>query len=86
MRSEILINRKGVVQSSKSDTTPKGGVSVIRTNQEFSITFDDKPTLPALISLIRTLRSASGTMTLSGSKLAKSILTPHQTVHIIIAF
>lgn len=79
MRSEILINRIGVVQSSKSDTTPKGGVSVIRTNQEFSITFDDKPTLPALISLIRTLRSASGTMTLSGSKLAKSNLTPQNT-------
>lgn len=79
MRSEILINRKGVVQSSKSDIAPKGGVSVILTNQEFSITFDDKLTLPALISLIRTLRSASGTMTLSGSKLAKSNLTPQNT-------
>ena len=44
MRSEILINMKGVVQSSKSDTTPKGGVSVIRTNQEFSITFDASAT------------------------------------------
>ena len=43
MRSEILINKKGIVQSSAGDAPPEGGVCVIRTNQEYSITFDDKP-------------------------------------------
>ena len=84
MRSEILINKNGVVQSSKSGTTPKGGICVTRTNQEFSIIFGDKPELPALISLIRTLRSTSGTMTLSGPNLSKSSQTP-QNAFITIA-
>ena len=69
MRSEILINKKGIVQSSSGDATPEGGICVIRTNQEFSIIFDDKPLLPEIISLIRTLRSTTGMMTLTGYNL-----------------
>ncbi|WP_438995959.1 hypothetical protein [Candidatus Puniceispirillum sp.] len=84
MRSEILINKKGIVQSSESDATPEGGVCVTRTNQEFSIFFDDKPEVPALMSLIRTLRSASGLMNLSGANVNKSNQTP-QDVFITIA-
>ena len=84
MRSEILINKKGVVQSSESDATPEGGVCVTRTKQEFSIFFADKPELPALISLIRTLRSASGLMNLSGANINKRNLSP-QDVFITIA-
>lgn len=84
MRSEILINKNGVVQSSESGVTPEGGVCVTRTKQEFSIFFDDKPELPALISLIRTLRSAFGLMNLSGANLNKSNQKP-QDVFITIA-
>lgn len=76
MRSEIQINKLGTVQSTSGDTPPDGGVCVIRANQEYSILFDDKPELPALISLIRTLRSTSGAMTLSGSNISESRQTP----------
>ena len=69
MHSEILINKKGIVQSSSGDAPPEGGLYVIRNNQEFSIIFDDKPLLPAMISLIRTLRSTTGTINLTGYNL-----------------
>ena len=84
MRSEILINKKGIVQSSAGDAPPEGGVCVIRTNQEYSITFDDKPSPSALISLIRTLRSASGAMILTGKHLNENHPTP-QNAFITIA-
>ena len=84
MRSEILINKQGIVQTSVNDAPPEGGVCVIRSNQEFSIIFDNKPTPAALISLIRTLRSASGTMTLTGYNFNKHGQTP-QNAFITIA-
>ena len=50
MHSEILINKKGIVQSSSGDAPPEGGVCVIRNNQEFSIIFDDNFNLTLEIS------------------------------------
>ena len=64
MRANITINDAGIILAASNAPPPIGGAAVSRVNQKMSITLGAKPTVPALLSLIRALRAAKTTIRL----------------------
>ena len=64
MRANIRINDAGIILAASNAPPPIGGAAVSRPNQKMSITLGAKPTVPALLSLIRALRAAKTTIEL----------------------
>jgi hypothetical protein len=56
MRANISTNNAGIILAAHNAQPPIGGAAVSRVNQQMSITNDAKPTVLALLSLIRALR------------------------------
>ena len=67
MRANITINDAGIILAASSTPPPAGGATVSRINQKMSITLGAKPTVPALLSLIRALRAVKTTVILYAS-------------------
>ena len=57
MRANILTNDAGIILAASNAQPPIGGAAVSRAHQKMSITLGTKPTVPALLSLIRALRA-----------------------------
>ena len=64
MRANITINDAGIILAASNAPPPTGGAAVSRVNQKMSITLGAQPTVPALLSLIRTLRAVKTTIRL----------------------
>jgi hypothetical protein len=64
MRANITTNDTGIILAASNAPTPIGGAAVSRVNQKMSITLGAKPTVPALLSLIRALRAVKTTIRL----------------------
>ena len=67
MRANITINDAGIILAASNAPPPTGGAAVSRVNQKMSITLGAKPTVPALLSLIRALRAVKTTIRLYNS-------------------
>ena len=57
MRANISTNDAGIILAASNAQPPIGGAAVSRVHQKMSITLGAKPTVPALLSLIRALRA-----------------------------
>ena len=57
MRANISTNDARIILAAHNAQPPIGGAAVSRVNQKMSITNDTKPTVLALLSLIRALRA-----------------------------
>ena len=64
MRANITINDAGTILAASNSPPPTGGAAVSRVNQKMFITLGAKPTVPALLSLIRALRAVKTAITL----------------------
>ena len=64
MRANITINDAGIILAASNAPPPIGGAAVY---QKMSITLGAKPTVPALLSLIRALRAVKTTIGLNHS-------------------
>jgi hypothetical protein len=57
MRANITINDAGIILDASNAPPPIGGAVVSRVVQKMSVTLGAKPTVPALLSLIRAPRA-----------------------------
>ena len=64
MRANITINDAGTILAASNSPPPTGGAAVSRVNQKMFITLGAKPTVPALLSLVRALRAVKTTIIL----------------------
>jgi hypothetical protein len=64
MRANITINDAGIILAASNAPPPTGGAAVSRVNQKMTITLGPKPTVLALLSLIRALRAVKTTIRL----------------------